>query len=1373
MYAMTHRIGSKRVRLSSGRLAVLAALAALSTSTYAADIYWDGSDGNSWNTVTNWSTDIAGGVDPGAVPGSADNVIFNANTVTTQIGVLGADQAANSLTFAANSTTAITIATGNTLNLYSGNITSQAGAAAHAINAPISLGDPGVGAGTFTAMFTNASSSTLSLGGAISKANAGTTWDLLVDGGGRVNFSGGTAQTTPFAATTVQNGSRLRVTGSLTGTYSFGAAGSTITLNNGTFEIGNTSSTNPLNVANTWNIGSGGGRIETFRPANPNESWNFSGATTLGGDLYLKVGYGGSTHSTWSGAVTVTGGDRTFTIDTAPNAALGTFSGAIGQDTPGRQLTLKVGVSNTTSAQAVTTFSGDNTVDHIVVETSGLTRTSAIRFGNLASLSDTSLKIASGAFAGLGFSNPADFATALGRITADSTGVLGVDIGMSNNIDLSAATGINRDLRIGSSATATYSGTLTPFGSSYKVGGGGGTITFSNANAFTGARNLDVATQGNLPGGTVAITNTNDFTGNIGVGASMTLQISSDAALGNAANAIALSGTLAAGGAVATSRAISATSGAGLAATSGNTLTINTAPGNLSLAPGGTLNITGAGAVVINTSLNDTVAGAMTVTGPTLRLGGTNSPYTKTITLSGGTVTLLSPSAQIAGNINGSSGAANKILLNGAGGPFTYTFGVGNGNGEASTPATSFPTSGGQGVAAYDGDVTWDPGNGGSYTLGTAATLKDRINFGYRVTSPSNDYSRILFGNNIGDLVLNGDLTLRSRGGAASTNQVVMSFALSDDGSARNLIIAGPHLVLTRPFAGTANSKLIVGSDTNADGSSVAISNVNQIPTGNLELRSGVLILDGVSWPTFGAARTAGVGANQWQFANGTGAHGFAARTSPLVIDTTGTSSTTFDASFTLGSIARDGTGAFYANQPVTVALNTTFSASRTISTEADGLTHTFSGQMTINAGTVTKAGGGTLSVSGKVTGAGAFASLAGTTELINAANDYLGGTTVSGGTLNVNVAGVLSNGGLTQGGGTVNMNAAGMTGGTLSINGGTFNLNTASVGNTATNIGGGTIVGVGEPMTLGGSGTIGGSFILGTTASTALTLSGNFEVNGGARRTITVPTTGPGLAGTSGTVHTLTGSLSPVNGPSVLQFAATGTSSDTASGEVVLAGTNTLNGSIWTNSNNNMRINTGPAGIGIVQSDVMVRFASPSALPSGNGGADAWIVAAGRNKAGGRSDLRAGRGVQVRAGRPAQRRPRLNRRQHNLRELVGRHLGRQQHDWFAGREHPRPRRGVHARKPRQTGNLPGRRHDQRADHGWRAGRRGHAAAGLHRQPLHGQARAGRSRPFQHPVQEGGRHDRRHRRLCLEALRGHADADGRGTAAQRRRLVRL
>ena len=159
MYAMTHRIGSKRVRLSSGRLAVLAALAALSTSTYAADIYWDGSDGNSWNTVTNWSTDIAGGVDPGAVPGSADNVIFNANTVTTQIGVLGADQAANSLTFAANSTTAITIATGNTLNLYSGNITSQAGAAAHAINAPISLGDPGVGAGTFTAMFTNASSS--------------------------------------------------------------------------------------------------------------------------------------------------------------------------------------------------------------------------------------------------------------------------------------------------------------------------------------------------------------------------------------------------------------------------------------------------------------------------------------------------------------------------------------------------------------------------------------------------------------------------------------------------------------------------------------------------------------------------------------------------------------------------------------------------------------------------------------------------------------------------------------------------------------------------------------------------------------------------------------------------------------------------------------------------------------------------------------------------------------------------------------------------------------------------------------------------------------------------------------------------------------
>jgi hypothetical protein len=123
-----------------------------------ATLYWDGSSNNSWATVANWSTTIGGGSTPAAVPGSGDDVVFNATTVGTKIGTLGGNQSAHSVTFSANSTSAITLAN-NTLTVGDGGILVASGAAAHTIGSAIVLGA--------AETWTNASGSLLTVSGAV------------------------------------------------------------------------------------------------------------------------------------------------------------------------------------------------------------------------------------------------------------------------------------------------------------------------------------------------------------------------------------------------------------------------------------------------------------------------------------------------------------------------------------------------------------------------------------------------------------------------------------------------------------------------------------------------------------------------------------------------------------------------------------------------------------------------------------------------------------------------------------------------------------------------------------------------------------------------------------------------------------------------------------------------------------------------------------------------------------------------------------------------------------------------------------------------------------------------------------------------------
>lgn len=105
---------------------------------------------------------------------------------------------------------------------------------------------------------------------------------------------------------------------------------------------------------------------------------------------------------------------------------------------------------------------------------------------------------------GPGFSS-GDLATALAnRITADSTGTIAVDHHAATDFDFNTL-GLTAAY-LGAVANQTYTGTLTPNGTTYRLGGGGGTLSLPTANALTGNNGLDVR-------GSVTLLADNDYTG--------------------------------------------------------------------------------------------------------------------------------------------------------------------------------------------------------------------------------------------------------------------------------------------------------------------------------------------------------------------------------------------------------------------------------------------------------------------------------------------------------------------------------------------------------------------------------------------------------------------------------------------------------------------------------------------------------------------------------------------------------------------------------------------------------------------------------------------------------------------------------------------
>jgi autotransporter-associated beta strand protein len=133
---------------------------------------------------------------------------------------------------------------------------------------------------------------------------------------------------------------------------------------------------------------------------------------------------------------------------------------------------------------------------------------------------------------------------ASGLINPASDGALALTNSSSQDIDLNTGAGYAK-LSIGAmpGVTATYTGTLQPVGTSYYVGGGGGTIIFSNTNALTGVG--ATVNVGNGNGGTTVLTASNDASGVATIAGGATLQLGANTANGWLASpAIVINGQL-------------------------------------------------------------------------------------------------------------------------------------------------------------------------------------------------------------------------------------------------------------------------------------------------------------------------------------------------------------------------------------------------------------------------------------------------------------------------------------------------------------------------------------------------------------------------------------------------------------------------------------------------------------------------------------------------------------------------------------------------------------------------------------------------------------------------------------------------------------
>ena len=123
-----------------------------------------------------------------------------------------------------------------------------------------------------------------------------------------------------------------------------------------------------------------------------------------------------------------------------------------------------------------------------------------LQFNSIAAMGGGSVTMAAGTTVAAGFAMSQPF---LNKLLKSSNATVALAVDSVSPLDFTGA-----NWRLGAIGAVLFSGTLTPNGSTYRLGGGGGTLTLVNANMLTGARSLDIDA-----GGTIFLVGGNNYTG--------------------------------------------------------------------------------------------------------------------------------------------------------------------------------------------------------------------------------------------------------------------------------------------------------------------------------------------------------------------------------------------------------------------------------------------------------------------------------------------------------------------------------------------------------------------------------------------------------------------------------------------------------------------------------------------------------------------------------------------------------------------------------------------------------------------------------------------------------------------------------------------
>ncbi len=616
--------------------------------------------------------------------------------------------------------------------------------------------------------------------------------------------------------------------------------------------------------------------------------------------------------------------------------------------------------------------------------------------------------------------------------------------GSVNNLDFSSSGANLPNASFGATGNFTYSGTLTPFGTNYNLGGGGGTLTINSI--LGGANTVTIGLNGTAVGGVILVgantyslgTNINAGTAFVGVsdngstsGALGTGSVNlGTASFGAPASLLVNSG-------VTFTRPITVTAGSlGLLTVGGsNTTGTATLSGNITLSNnlviaepgGGTLNLNGnitsgaagtqilafnnGGAVSVGGSIGGgtgtisviqngagttTLAVAGAIAGPnvTVLAGTLNESIDnalngtgQTLTVNGGTVTF--PNANSYTGITTLNGGTLNANISGALGSGDV---VANGGTIASAATSGSPLGAGN-ITLTGGTIKFAPSGSGAVSLTAASNSGSVFNFGNATVAAGGGTLSIAKGTNTGVTLTVGNAgastAIFNRLGDGTLVIADNTAALGDLG-VNDKVLAASAAGAPSVINGMVNPSIVGQNTTSNSGDFLTYDNTN-----------------GFKLASYTA--TTLTGSSNTTITNITSALASQATASVYALRAGASIGMASGQTLTIGNTS-------LSSQAGLILDTSTISATSGTATlafgTAEGLIYVNSGANTISTG-ITGSGGLTIFGPGTLTLSGAVA------------NTYTGGTRIQGGVTVIEAANNLSSGPLSIDGGTLTNSSA------------------------------------------------------------------------------------------------------------------------------------------------------------------------------------------------------------------------------------------------------------------------------------------------------------------------------------------------------------